>query len=206
MEDLLRRHPDVSDAVGFPIPHPSLGEDLAAAVVLKADAVIAPQQLRADLFQKVAGYKVPSRILVLDAIPRGATGKLERRRLASLLDSHYGPLSSLPKSALETEITKIFAEVLEVAVVGAKDNFFALGGDSLKLVELIVRLEKRLHRHIPDDIATWDLTPSALTAFMAAPRIDVEDAAGGRRRRETGRQRSLSGAPSLPGKASKRSR
>jgi acyl carrier protein len=144
-------------------------------VVLKADAVTAPQQLRAYLFQKVAGYKVPSRILVLDAIPRGATGKLERLRLASQLDSQLRTAFIAPRSALEAEVTNIFCEVLQVAEVGAQDNFFALGGDSLKLVELILLLEKRLHRHIPDDIATWDLTPAALTVFLAAPRIDPDD-------------------------------
>jgi len=175
VEELLRRHPDVGDAAAFPIPHPSLGEDLAAAVVLKADAVTAPQELRAYLFQKAAGYKVPSRILVLEDIPRGATGKLERRRLAALLDGQLRTAFVAPRSALEAEIATIFAEVLQLAEVGAEDNFFALGGDSLRLLELILCLEKRLHRDIPDDIATWDLTPAALTAFTARRRIDADD-------------------------------
>jgi len=140
VEELLRRHPDVGDAAAFPIPHPSLGEDLAAAVVLKADAVTAPQELRAYLFQKAAGYKVPSRILVLEDIPRGATGKLERRRLAALLDGQLRTAFVAPRSALEAEIATIFAEVLQLAEVGAEDNFFALGGDSLRLLELILCL------------------------------------------------------------------
>jgi oxalate---CoA ligase len=177
VEDLLCQHPSVSDAAAFPVPHPTLGDDLVAAVVLAANAATTPQHLRNHLFQRWAAYQVPSRILVVDTIPRGATGKLERLHLASRLGANLRTEFVAPKSALEAELADIFAEVLHVQSVGTNDNFYALGGDSLKIVELVLLLEERLKRHVSDDITTTDLTPAGLKTFLTTPRTDETDVA-----------------------------
>jgi acyl-CoA synthetase (AMP-forming)/AMP-acid ligase II len=78
-------HFAVNQAVTFAVKHPQLGEDVGAAVVLKEGAVAEANDIRAFAVEKLAGFKVPRQILILDEIPKGATGKLQRIGLAKVL-------------------------------------------------------------------------------------------------------------------------
>ena len=78
----LLRHPDVAEAAGFAVPHPRLGEDVAAAVVLRPGAAATPDELRHFLGTQVAWFKVPRRITIMQDLPKGSTGKVQRRRLS----------------------------------------------------------------------------------------------------------------------------
>lgn len=90
IDEALSAHPAVAQAVAFAVPHPALGQDVAAAVVLKEGAKASPEELRAYLAQRLAPFKVPRKLLVLEAIPTGPTGKLVRSRLAELLAEPLG--------------------------------------------------------------------------------------------------------------------
>ena len=82
IEEALLDHPEVAEAVAFPIPHVSLGEDVVAAVTLrKADPPQTPD-LRHFLAERIADFKVPSQILVLSEIPKGSSGKVQRSVLS----------------------------------------------------------------------------------------------------------------------------
>ena len=78
----LLRHPDVAEAAGFAVPHPRLGEDVAAAVVLRPGAAATPDELRHFLGTQLAWFKVPRRITIMQDLPKGSTGKVQRRRLS----------------------------------------------------------------------------------------------------------------------------
>ena len=78
-------HPAVQQVVTFAMPHKSLGEDVAAAVVLKEGESADEAALRSFAFEHLAKFKVPRKILLLDEIPKGATGKLQRIGLARKL-------------------------------------------------------------------------------------------------------------------------
>ena len=84
IDDVLLRHAAVAEALAFAVPHPTLGEEVHAAVVLKGDAT--ERELRAYCAERLAEYKVPRRFHVLDALPRGATGKLQRITMAKALN------------------------------------------------------------------------------------------------------------------------
>jgi len=84
IDDILLRHAAVAEALAFAVPHPTLGEEVHAAVVLKGDAT--ERELRAYCAEHLAEYKVPRRFHVLEALPRGATGKLQRITMAKALD------------------------------------------------------------------------------------------------------------------------
>ena len=71
-------HPAVAQAVTFALPHAKLGEDVAAAVVLRDGADIEVAEIRKFTQERLAAIKVPRKILILDEIPKGATGKLQR--------------------------------------------------------------------------------------------------------------------------------
>jgi acyl-CoA synthetase (AMP-forming)/AMP-acid ligase II len=85
VEEALLLHPATAQAVAFAIPHPLLGEAVAAAVVLREDCTASERELLQAAGQRLARHKVPRRLFLLDAIPQGATGKLQRIGLAARL-------------------------------------------------------------------------------------------------------------------------
>ena len=85
VDEALLRHPSVAQAVTFAVPHPKLGEDVAAAVVAADGAEVSERELRGFLSESLAAFKVPRQVLVLDELPKGPTGKLQRIGLAERL-------------------------------------------------------------------------------------------------------------------------
>jgi long-chain acyl-CoA synthetase len=69
----------VAEAAVIGIPHDSLGEEVGAAVALKEDAAVTPEELREYVKERVAAYKYPRRVWLVDALPKGATGKVQKR-------------------------------------------------------------------------------------------------------------------------------
>ena len=82
---MLLDHPAVAQAVTFALPHPKLGEDVAAAIVLKEDAEASERQLKDFAAGRLAAFKVPRTIVLVSEIPKGPTGKLQRIGLAQEL-------------------------------------------------------------------------------------------------------------------------
>jgi len=85
VDTVIMDHPAVAQVVTFAVPHGKLGEDIAAAVVLREGATCDEKELRAFVASRVADFKVPRKILFLAEIPKGATGKLQRIGLAAKL-------------------------------------------------------------------------------------------------------------------------
>ena len=85
VDEILLDHPAVSQAVTFAIPHDKLGEEVAAAVVLNDEETVSESEIRAFAAGYLAGFKVPKKVLILDDIPKGATGKVQRIGLAGKL-------------------------------------------------------------------------------------------------------------------------
>ena len=143
IDNALLEHPAVAQAIAFAVPHPSLGEDVAAAVVLRSGSSVTEGELRAYLFQHVAESKVPSRIVFVDAIPKGPTGKPQRGGLAGALERQLSVPYAAPETPTEKTLAGIWGEVLHVAAIGRDDNFFALGGDSLSAMRVLNRANAR---------------------------------------------------------------
>jgi len=78
-------HPAVQQVVTFAMPHAKLGEDVAAAVVLREGKSADEKEIREFAAKRLADFKVPRKILILEEIPKGATGKLQRIGLAQKL-------------------------------------------------------------------------------------------------------------------------
>ena len=85
VDEVLLRHPAVSEAVTFAVPHDKLGEDVAAAVVLAAGQELSDRELRSYLKERLAAFKVPRTVVFVDEIPKGPTGKMQRIGLAERL-------------------------------------------------------------------------------------------------------------------------
>ncbi len=85
VDEVLMDHPTVLQVVTFAIPHDKLGEEVGAAVVLREGLSVTERELRDYVATRLIDFKVPRRILFLDEIPKGATGKLQRIGLAQKL-------------------------------------------------------------------------------------------------------------------------
>ncbi|MDQ6721958.1 MAG: acyl--CoA ligase [Candidatus Dormibacteraeota bacterium] len=81
IDDVLMQHPAVSEAVAFGSPHPAWGEEVVAAVVLKEP--VAEKELIAFARERLADYKVPRKLYIVDKLPTTATGKIQRRSVAA---------------------------------------------------------------------------------------------------------------------------
>jgi long-chain acyl-CoA synthetase len=79
IEEVFYEHPAVAEAAVIGIPHESLGEEVGAAVALKKDATITPEELRNYVKARVAAYKYPRLVWLVDALPKGPTGKVQKR-------------------------------------------------------------------------------------------------------------------------------
>jgi len=85
VDDVLMDHRAVQQVITFAVPHPKLGEDVAAAIVLREGERATAEEIRAFAGERLARFKVPKTVLFLDEIPKGATGKLQRIGLAEKL-------------------------------------------------------------------------------------------------------------------------
>jgi len=148
IDDALLEHPAVSQAVAFRVLHVTLGEDVAAAVVLKDHAKATADEIRAFLFGRLAEHKIPSQLVIIDQMPTGATGKIDRNHLETELAERLKPAFLAPRNPTEARVAAIFSEVLGIGEVGTNDNFFALGGDSLRGFQVLARIRTHLRTDV----------------------------------------------------------
>ncbi len=85
VDEILLEHPAVAQAVTFAIPHDKLGEEVAAAVVLREGMTATERDLRDFAAVRLVDFKVPRKVLILDELPKGATGKVQRIGMAEKL-------------------------------------------------------------------------------------------------------------------------
>jgi oxalate---CoA ligase len=149
VDDVLLAHPAVAEALTFAMPHPTLGEDVAAAVTLRHSALgalVNEIELRTFAAQALAPFKVPTRIVFIDEIPKGPTGKPQRVGLArklGLTDSATNAARAAyvaPRTPLEESIAAIWSEVLGLQSIGVHTRFLDLGGDSISATRITARI------------------------------------------------------------------
>ena len=149
VDHALLEHPEVAEAVTFAVPHPTLGEDVAAAIVLRQPATATPNDIRRFVIGRVADFKVPRQVLIVSELPKGPTGKVQRVGLAAklgLAGPGTMPLTYVaPRTPLEKMLAECWAEILRAERVGIHDDFFALGGDSLSVAHVLARVYEIMH-------------------------------------------------------------
>jgi acyl-CoA synthetase (AMP-forming)/AMP-acid ligase II/acyl carrier protein len=150
VEAALLSHPDVVEAAVFAIPHIRLGADIAAAVVTSPNAAVRVKDLREFVRKRLASFKVPGLIRIVPHIPKSAGGKINRRELAAAFSiapptagvERRGKIA-LPRSQIERQLARIWADLLEVNQIGIEEDVFALGVDSLTVTQMILCLRER---------------------------------------------------------------
>jgi acyl-CoA synthetase (AMP-forming)/AMP-acid ligase II/acyl carrier protein len=149
VEDVLLSHPDVLDAAVFAVPHVRLGADVAAAVVLSPNAAAGAPEIQTFLRKRLTSFKVPGLIRIVPHIPKGAGGKIRRGELAGALSLMQPEARArrrkiaTPRSELEKQTAKIWADLLDIDQIGIDQDIFTLGADSIALTQMISRLRER---------------------------------------------------------------
>jgi thioesterase domain-containing protein/acyl carrier protein len=165
IERAIATHPAVAAVCVVGVPHPTLGEDVAAAIV-PAQGVLADERtIVAHAQTHLAPFKVPRRIVFTAEIPRSASGKPDRRALAAMIAAQpipaLGDVSerSSGDASLEDAIAALWQDLLKIEYVRRDVDFLAAGGDSLKVAEMVVALKDRFGvrasvKQVVDDGAT----------------------------------------------------
>lgn len=152
VDDALAANTWISEAASFSVPHPTLGEDIAAAVVLKPGVVWNASEITTSLQASLAQFKIPASFFIVDALPRNAVGKLDRKVLAQQSKHETDPGTLSTASNLEGQIAEIWAKELGLAQVSVEVSFSAMGGDSLAALRVLLELEE-LFGLLPPQIA-----------------------------------------------------
>ncbi|MEU9731440.1 amino acid adenylation domain-containing protein [Streptomyces sp. NPDC048002] len=149
IETVLRACPLVAQAAAR--PDRATGRSLTGYVVPAPDAPTAPDraELRAWCARHLPQHAVPSEFVVLDALPVGVSGKLDRSALPD--PAHHraaGPAYAAPRDETERIVAEVWADVLGLDRVGLDDSFFDLGGHSLLATMAVSRIAQRLGRDV----------------------------------------------------------
>ena len=148
VERALLLHPSVKEAAAFSVPHPRLGENVAAAVVLKSETNTTIQETKTFLADHLAPFKIPQHVFVVPKLPKGSTGKISRSELSDAMAHRLRDVVP-PDSLLEFQIIDIWQALLCRKDIGIDDDFFELGGDSLLAVQMLLEVEAIARRKIP---------------------------------------------------------
>ncbi|MGH3961567.1 amino acid adenylation domain-containing protein [Mycobacterium sp.] len=162
VESLLRRVPGVLFAVAVVVPTPGGVDSLAAAVRVDDDLRLTIGGIKEAMTNIAPAYLVPQHFSLVDQIPFTDGGKIDRRAVAQQLTAAVAgtvkPARRAPSTPLESALAAVVGDVLRVDRVGADDDFFALGGDSVLATAAVAR------------IRTWLDSPELMVADMFAAR------------------------------------
>ncbi|WP_422771346.1 amino acid adenylation domain-containing protein [Plantactinospora sp. WMMC1484] len=121
---------------------------LIGYVTPRAGHELTPEEVRGALRVDLPDYMLPGLLLVLDTFPRTASGKIDRRRLPLPdpvpVDGYVAPATDTEKA-----VAAIWGEILDIARIGRRDNFFGLGGHSLLVTRVVYRLREILGVDLP---------------------------------------------------------
>ncbi|WP_437528301.1 amino acid adenylation domain-containing protein [Sorangium sp. So ce726] len=176
IEARLREQPEVREAV-VAARDDSGAVRLVAYVVSREAAALDAAALRGRLTQQLPDYMVPAVIVALPALPLTANGKIDRAALPEPERAGAQEASGFvaPRNEVEATLAQIWADILRVERVGIHDNFFALGGDSIRSLQVIARANQRGIKLSPK--ALFDHPTVAAAAAVAVSAAAPERAA-----------------------------
>jgi acyl carrier protein len=167
----LESHPGVAAAAVVAMPHPTLGQTLAAVVEPTGSAGPEATELAEFLRGTLPAHAVPPVILAVARIPLARTGKPSPDAIRELVHRASAPAFRSCETELEKLVATVWTSVLRLtAPVGPDDSFINLGGDSLTAVEVLTTLEEELGYEIPSHVILAARTLGELARELAGER------------------------------------
>jgi amino acid adenylation domain-containing protein len=174
IEAQLRREPGVSDAVTMVR---ETGDGTPQLVTyLAGPSTLDTAGIRARLAHSLPDYMVPQHFVLLDAFPLTANGKLDRAALPDPGQQTAAALPSYvaPRNRTEEILAAIWQTVLQVERVGVHDNFFALGGDSIRTLQVIARANRQGVKLTPKQLFEHQTVAAAAAVAQVKPAMPIE--------------------------------
>ena len=166
VEVAIEMHPLVAAVAVKAWPDAAGEYCLAAYVVLQRGATLEPGALRQFLHEIVPQHLVPDRFVIVPALPLTATGKIDRHALPALPTGAAPAVFSEPRGETEKNLAAIWKDVLGVAAVGSQDDFFDLGGHSLRAAMLLRCIESELGTRLPMSAVFHAPTVAQMAALL----------------------------------------
>jgi amino acid adenylation domain-containing protein/non-ribosomal peptide synthase protein (TIGR01720 family) len=166
IDAVLRQHEGVSDAVTLAREDRSGDKRLVAYVVAASDPGPSTAELRAFLEARLPAHMVPAAFVRLATMPLTPNGKVDRRALPA--PEIEARVHVAPRGPIEETLAGVFAEVLQIAGIGAHDGFFELGGHSLLATQAIARVRAAFSIELPLRALFEAPTPAGLAVVVQA--------------------------------------
>ena len=132
-----------------------------------ADRKVEPGQLLKYLSERLPNYMIPATLLPVEELPLNANGKTDTRALLTLYEElQRRPTHTEPRNPLEQQLAEMWKEILGVTSVGIHDNFFTLGGHSLKVGRLISVIQKEMGYKVPINLVFEYPTIDQISTFI----------------------------------------
>jgi amino acid adenylation domain-containing protein len=168
IENFLIQHPQVIESVVVAKQDHAGDNFLVAYITVQGD--MTPTIVKAYLKQLLPNYMVPDYVVCLDKLPLSLSGKIDKKQLPDPKTSHSSNKATIPMGRTEVALLELWQEILGKRNLGTNDNFFEIGGHSLKAVQLVSRIHQRFH--IAVDLSTVFRNP---TIKQLAEKIYLED-------------------------------
>jgi amino acid adenylation domain-containing protein len=160
IENCLQQHPAVTESAVL-AREDSLGNSFLAAYVV-AGADLQAVELRAHLLELLPEAMIPSLFVVLEALPRTISGKVDRRKLATRSDGFERSAYVAPRNPTEEVLSHLYSKFLGLPQIGIHDSFFALGGHSLLAAQLLAQIREAFGIAIPLSVLFHNGTVASL--------------------------------------------
>ncbi|MFG2285703.1 amino acid adenylation domain-containing protein [Streptomyces sp. NPDC048595] len=174
IEAALAAHPGVRQAVVTAREDVPGNQQLVAYAVPHEPDGIEPSGLRTYLGGKMPGYMVPAAVVVIDAVPLTANGKVDRRALPAPV--YASATGRAPRTPQEEILCRLFAELLGLEQVGIDEGFFELGGHSLLATRLVSRIRSALQADVSIRTVFDAPTVAGLAERLAGPAAEARPA------------------------------
>jgi amino acid adenylation domain-containing protein len=171
VEAALSSHPSIRQCV-VTVRSDGTDKQLVAYAVLDEARTLKAAGMRSFLSGKLPEYMVPTQFITLDAFPLTPNGKIDRRALLTFdfKTPETNEDHAASRTLIEEMLVGIWSEVLDVSRVGIRDNFFDLGGHSLRAVQMVSRVREVFQKELPIRLLFENPTIEALAAFIESGR------------------------------------
>jgi len=168
IENAMRRFTEIADVAAGVRPDAAGEQELVAYVVRMKETVVEDTELRSRLQAVLPSYMIPSHFVYIDRLPLTTNGKLDRKSLVSLssIKTDVPAVGSEEATSTEKQLAAIWSEVLRVDRVRLQDNFFDLGGHSLLMTQVLLRVSETFGLDFPMVVLLDNPTVSSLSKVI----------------------------------------
>jgi len=175
IESRLKQHPQIADALVLAVGENENSRQLAAYIISQSE--ITPGEMRTFLGESLPPFMIPAHFVRLEKFPMTVNGKIDKRALPSISDElRPGREYVQPRNETESKLVKIWQSLFQKEKISIYDDFFALGGDSIKAIQAVSLLhEENLKVKVRDIFQYPTVAQLAKTAVSSERRIAKQD-------------------------------